>query len=409
MLRTALGFGLARALSIGLFILSARTLSTFENSRFIFAIALPQLTTQLATLGWLPLIRREIARVPETPSGLVRGFILRSFQIPLAAAALASLGLFGFGAVWGTNGGPGYFALLALLALLQAASSILREYLAALSMPALGFLFADSLPVALACLGLWVLMPQQAEQPILVFALGTLFAAGLQGLIVFLRLKAHLHVTTAVYKTREWVKYGLFSLVGFGGRALIDRLDIIFLGAVSFSASLALFNSTMRITGLLLLAPVIMLPVFSPLISRAHQNDQGEQLRRDMVLQTALIALAVLPFVALLLAFPTQITTTVFGPDYKVERDLWLCVIASQVFFAFSIPWGNFFLMTNGERMYGLAHLVALALALGIAATRIATMGMMAVAIGIMAANAVLLSTFAIGGILQLRQRRAAG
>ncbi len=405
LIRTAFSVGSARVFSIGLFVLSARTLSTAENSDFIFAIAVPQLVTQLATLGWLPLIRREVSRMPQTSSPAAKGFITRSFQVPMVSTLIAASIFFAATTIWRSGEGAAYLALVAGLCLAQALSSILREYLAALSKPALAIVYAESLPFALTCVCIWSLAPLTVAEAVSIFALGTGLAILLQSFVVFQFLAKHLREETATYKTKEWFRYGFFSLLGFGGRAILDRLDVIILGLFSLSSGLALFNSSLRMTSLILLAPVIMLPVFSPHISKAHESGDLAQVRRDMFLQTALIAVTVLPLAALMIIFPSEITTALFGEDYRDAGWLLGCLVFSQVMFAFSLPWSNFFLMTSGEKIYGLTHMLALALALAICLSQIGSMGLMSIAIAMTSANTVLFTAFFIVGAIRLTNR----
>jgi len=403
--RTALSVGSARILSIGLFIMSARTLSTSDNSDFIFAIAVPQLLTQLATLGWLPLIRREISRIPQSSCPAAKGFIIRSFQVPMLSTFIAALALFAATTLWRHGEGREYLALVTGLCIAQALCSILREYLAALSKPALAIVCAESLPFALTCVGMWSLSPLSVSEAVFVFVLGTSLAILLQGYVVFQFVEKHLRAGQATYRTKEWFRYGFFSLLGFGGRAILDRMDVIILGLLSLSSGLALFNSSLRMTSLLLIVPVIMLPVFSPHISKAHESGNLAQVRRDMFLQTALIAVTVLPLAALLIAFPGQITTALFGEEYRDAGWLLGCLVFSQVMFAFSLPWSNFFLMTSGEKIYGLTHIAALGLAFAVALSQINSMGLMAIAIAITSANTVLFVAFFIVGAIRLTNR----
>lgn len=308
-------------------------------------------------------------------------------------------------AIWRHGESGTYLFFIAALSVLQALCFILREYLAALSRPALSIVCAESFPFALTCAGMWALTPLTVLQAVSVFALGMAVAVLLQAFIVFQLVKKHLRAVVATYKTKEWFRYGFYSLLGFGGRAILDRLDVIILGLFSFSAGLALFNSSLRMTSLILLAPVIMLPVFSSHISKAHEVGDMTQIRRDMFMQTALIATAVLPLAALLVKFPVEITTTLFGDAYRDSGWLLGCLVFSQVMFAFSLPWSNFFLMTSGEKIYGLTHIAALILALAIAVTQIQSMGLMSIAVAMTSANTVLFAAFFILGAIKLTSR----
>ena len=113
-----------------------------------------------------------------------KGFILRSFQVPMLSTLLVATLFFVATRVWRDGEGSTYLALIAALSVLQALFFILREYLAALSKPALSILCAESFPLALTCGGMWTLTPLTVVQAVSVFALGTAMAIVFQAYVM---------------------------------------------------------------------------------------------------------------------------------------------------------------------------------------------------------------------------------
>lgn len=399
MASTGAGILLARGLSLALFILSARTFSVAENASFIFGVTGAQLLVAFGTVGWLPLIRQKISLVDRDRSELVNGFIRRSFQIPLLATAIICLALIAYGYI---TAAQDYFVTVAVLTLLFTLQSILREYIVALNRPTAGILLSEAVPLAIGCGGLWLLRTPDVPVALAVLACGAVVSLALQLCLVVPRLKGHLSTGIIEYDTKGWMRYGLFALVGTSARRLLDRIDVIVLSAFAMSAPLALYNSGMRVASLLLLPPIVLLPVFSPHVSRSASSKDFPSLRRDMLLQTLLVALAVLPFAGAILAFPGEIMEFVFGESYGEVSGVVGFMVMSQIMFAFSLPWSNLYLMKNGETVYAWANLMAAIFAFAMAFALAGTYSALAVAIASMLGNTLLMLFFWGFGTLEI-------
>jgi O-antigen/teichoic acid export membrane protein len=167
-------------------------------------------------------------------------------------------------------------------------------------------------------------------------------------------------------------------------------------------AELAFYNSGLRISALILLVPVILLPVFSPHVSNAFANGDFIQLRRDMFMQTIIVAVCALPLAAAMFAYPKEIMVTLFGQGYEGSNRTLDLIVFSQVMFALSLPWSNMLLMCNDERIYGFSHLAALLLAFPIALSMVGETGGLAIAIAACVANSLLFAAFVFAGITRL-------
>lgn len=396
--RTAMSIGLARASSILFFIVSARVYSVEDNASVILAITLPQLVVQIGTLGWLPVVRREISRIGETPSALVKGFVLYSTHMVSLSMGLIVIGVLVF-AIAGSQ--AAFFACVALLMLLYAAVFMCREYLLALNYPAFGIFAAEALPFILGSLGMWIVRPEPLELTLLLFAGGLLCSLVIQLPLISSRIRPCWRAVSEM-RRREWTISGLYSLLGFGGRAVMDRLDVIVLSSLTMAAELAVYNSAQRVSSLLLLPALVVLPVFSSRISRAFSAGEWGLVRRDIALQMAVVGVTTLPLAAVLLVFPAEINSFLFGERYAAADEVTWLIVLSQVMFAFSLPWGGLFLMTNRERLYGGGQLLAMLLALAVAFLLVAGIGGLAVAAASMVANLFVFAVFLGAGLRYL-------
>lgn len=402
--RTAFSVLSGRFFSLALFIVSARLFSPAENASFIYAITLPQLLIQLGTLGWLNLIRKEVSRRSELPPALFKGFVIRSLQIPLAAILLTS-GCVALVPVFMGTDTVFMYSCAAVVTMVYAINALMREYLVALGTPAFGIFAAESVPFLFASGALWLIRPTHADAAILLFLLGLSLACVLQIPAVIKALRPHLKAGKPVFHTREWLRTGGHSLLGFGGRAILDRLDTLTLATLAPAVEFAYYNSAQRITGLLMLAPVVLIPVFSPHLSKAFSANNTPLLRREMVTQTFVVCAGVLPLAALMLIAPASLMSQLYGEDYRASAHVFSLIAFSQTMFALSLPWSNLTLMCDREKLYGYAHIAALLLILPIALGLVQDWRAMAVAISVLIANAFLFFVFFSVGLYDLMLR----
>jgi O-antigen/teichoic acid export membrane protein len=403
--RTAFAVASARLFSLLLFIVTARHFTPADNSLFIYAITMSQLLVQIGTLGWLSVIRREISRAEEANASTLKGFILRSFQVPMASIVFIALvfAAIAFFEVSETN--FRIYLCISLITILYSILFILREYLAALGLPASSTFSAETIPFAATGIILLCIDNSSISWALVYFCLGISLGILLQVLLIGSRLRTFLAAPTSDYQTAHWSRVAAFALVGFGGRTLLDRMDTMVLPTLASSEDLAMYNSASRISGLLIIVPTVLLLVFSPRLSKAFASGSTHQLKRDMVLQTLLVGIGVLPLAAFLIAFPSFTMEVIFGTQYRAAGNLVNLIVFSQVVFAFSLPWSNLLLMSNGEKIYAFAHLIALMIAGAIAFGLADTLGAYSVALAATAANTLLFVVFFLTGLFRLAER----
>lgn len=392
LLRTSLGVLLARFSTIALFALTARQFSQHDEGQFIYAITLPQLLIQPGTLGWLNLIRREVARRTQMPPSVFKGFVMRSIQVPMIAILLLGAGLVLYAVLGGQQ--RNLYLCIAAITVVYAVVVILREYLIALGMPALSIAASEALPFFFASASIWLVRPGRVEVAAFCFLLGLLASCAVQLPVVIRALKPYMQPSLAQFETPAWMRAGGMSLLGFGGRTILDRLDTLVLATLGPVVQFAQYNSAQRASVLLLVAPTVLLPVFSPHVSRAWALGDRALLRREMLLQMLLVASSVLPLAWLLMAFPGEVMGWLFGEQYVSSSPILGVIVFSQVLFAFSLPWSNLLLMSNREGVYAGVHLAVLAAALPIAIGLVGSWGSYVIALVAVIANVLLCSVF---------------
>jgi O-antigen/teichoic acid export membrane protein len=362
------------------------------------------LIVQLGTLGWLNLARRMSARFDHDPPELAKGFLLRSFQIPTCAVATAVVALITVSNldILGADLSQSLFwSALASVPLLFV--YICREYLAGMDRPAVSALTSETLPMGIAC-GLIILTGTTTFHGAVFCVI--LASCGALATQIPLLTRPFSHILKSectTFSTKAWSRVASFTLVGYGGKLLMDRMDTLILAPIAGIEQLAFYNSATRIANLLLLVPTILLPVFSPRVSRAFIAGDRKQLRFEIGMQTTIIAVTLLPIASALALFPDQLMAVVFGESYSAAgKILWLVVVA-QVIFSFSLPWSNLLMMTDGEVPYAATSAVALTVNLLAASILISIYGVIGAAAATILSVAVMTAMFVFYGWKYIR------
>jgi O-antigen/teichoic acid export membrane protein len=358
---TGLSVMLARLGSLSLFVYAARQLSTGDYASFVYATSMAQIFVQLGSVGWLNLIRREASRFSMRESSYVRGFVLRSIQIPFFIWGILFIicsGLLLHGSFSDALKEPLFYCLMLTTPLLLA--SILREYLAGFGRPAMSVLTSEAIPFVLALAAFVYFGIGTAKEAVVYMLICQLIGFSVQLFLLLPRFIQYLKPFITVYDTKKWAKTAGFTVVGYGGKLLMDRMDILLIAPLAGMEQLAIFNSTSRISAVMLMVPLVLIQFFSPRIGRFFGRQDVAGLRAEIVLQLKLTSIALFPIVAFMIMYSDQVMGWVFGAKYIEGADiLWLSVLAN-VMFAYALPYSSLLIMTNGERPYAISSLVGL-------------------------------------------------
>lgn len=372
----ALAVVAARALSLVLFAVSARLLSSEGNAGVIFVTGVSALVVHLGTLGWLTTSRKMAARFDLVDPAIAKGFLIKSFQIPIASILLVVVAILAVAAsgVWDKD-----FSTLwiwtALASLPLFANVMLREYLAGLGKPVLSTLTGDTLPLGISVAVIILLRISTVEGAVLAIIGASFCTTAVQLVYTIPRFRTILSGPEPTYETRAWVGIATLAVVGSGGKMLIDRLDSLLLAPIAGLSQLAHYNSALRLTNLLMLMPAVLLPVFAARVGKAFETGNIALLQKYMVAQLALTAAGCIPFLLILAFFPTLILQLVYGPAYGEAADYLIVITLSQSLFAMSLPFSNLLVMADGERPYAMASVLGLVVNVAVGLLLIPTAG----------------------------------
>lgn len=352
---------LARVGSLLALIYAARIMEPKEYAGLVYAISLSQIIVQLGSFGWLNLIRKESSRFEFHSPSLNKGFLLRSFQIPITLISFLMVcvsALLYLKVVPSSISAAVTFALILSVPLLLV--QILREYMAGYKNPIGSIALSETLPLWLMFVFLAIFKTQTMQSAVLCVLFSQIIGLIVQAYIMFPHLKSTYSNQGVLYKTKEWSKLASLTVVGYGGKLLMDRMDIIMIAPMVGMEQMAIFNSTSKVAAIVLLMSLVLIQFYSPRVAIAHKANDVKSLRKIISWQLIIITVAMLPICMVLFLYPIDAMTFIFGVRYQQGASiLWLSVL-SNIIFAYALPFSSFLLMADGKRAYAIASIAGL-------------------------------------------------
>ena len=352
---------LARIGSLLALIYAARMMEPKEYAGLVFAISLSQIIVQLGSFGWLNLIRKESSRFEFHAPALVKGFLHRSFQIPITLISfviVCTSALLYVKVVPASISAAVIFALILSVPLLLV--QILREYMAGYKNTLGSIALSETLPLWLMFAFFAIFKTQTMEAAVLCVLFSQVLGLIVQAYMMFPHLKSAYLNQEVLYKTREWTRLAALTVVGYGGKLLMDRMDAIMIAPMVGMEQMAIFNSTSKVAAIVLLMSLVLIQFYSPRVAKAFKANDAVSLRKIIHRQLIIITVAMFPICVALFLYPTDVMIFIFGVRYEQGATiLWLSVL-SNVVFAYALPFSSFLLMADGERAYAIASIVGL-------------------------------------------------
>jgi len=352
---------LARVASIFSLIYAARLMEPKEYAGLVYAIGLSQIIVHLGSLGWFNLIRKESSRFEFHSAALVKGFIIRSFQLPVFSILFVVVFI---GLILCLGSVPAPISIAVVYALILSAPlllvQILREYMVSYKSPVASVVLSETVPLMVMLLLFVALKIETMGAAIACVFVSQIFGLLLQIYVMMPYFKEAYTNRHIEYRTVEWAKLAGLTVIGYGGRLLMDRMDTLMIAPMVGMEKMAIFNSTSKIAAVVLLMSIVLIQFYSPHVARAFRVSDSESLRKIICRQMLLITLALFPVVMVLFLYPVDVMVFIFGARYQEGANiLWLSVI-SNILLAYALPFSSFLLMADGERAYAAASFLGL-------------------------------------------------
>nr|MBA4116274.1 polysaccharide biosynthesis C-terminal domain-containing protein [Rubrobacter sp.] len=153
------------------------------------------------------------------------------------------------------------------------------------------------------------------------------------------------------FETRVWMAVALPMVFGGLGQLLMNRLDVVMLGALAGSESVGLYSAALRFALLNVFVLQAANVVAAPLVASAFHSGRLRQ-ARSILRQTTLIAtLGALPLFVVMMLYPRALLG-LFGPGFEEGAALLRVLALGRLAAVAAGPVASALLMTGREREF---------------------------------------------------------
>lgn len=363
----AVGIGFAVQL------LLARLLGAVGYGDYVYALAWQNVLLIVGTLGYDATALRFVAVYhAEARWSALRGFLRRSHIMVAVTATGATI--LAVGIVFALRD-----RLRPELAATMVVAFLLLPFTAVLQLQSFGLLGLRRIVLAQAprdvlrpfllgagvVLLAWVARPLVSAVSVMVVNLVSVLPALLITAWGTRRLLApSMRGVTAEYRASEWTGVASFLFVIAGLQLLLERVDVLLLGAMLSTREAGVYAVAQRITGLLAIGLSAVNAIAAPMIAALHAGGKHDELQRTITLAVRGIFAFALPTGMVLVLFGRQVLA-LFGPEFT---DGYVVLIVLTIGAVLNITGGLAgFLMTMTGYQREAARVIGAGVALSIA------------------------------------------
>lgn len=323
---------------------------------FSYALALTQVLAIVVPLGWHTALMRFVAQYNEQQRwGLLRGAVRRAYQVTFVSTLICTLVLWvisyagfipeslkvslRFSAV--------LLPLLAFVGLRSRALQGLKQVKASIVPEQI------VLPL-LVILGVYLFAVTSASGALLLYAGAALVAFLVGNVLLWRSLPTREHAPKPEFETRAWMIVALPMIFGGLSQIILNRTDVLMLGALDTVGSVGLYSAANRFallnTFTMTAVGTIAVPLMTAAFHGARLGQAGSILRWSMTVSM----LGALPLTATMIFFPGFLLGF-FGQEFTQATNLLRVLAVGQFINAATGPIGAALQMTGRERTFAWA------------------------------------------------------
>lgn len=344
-------FGLGKILQISFFILAARRLSQADFGLFSLVISVSQISAVCLAIG----IPNAGMRLVSTFEGrkhwpLLKGYIKFAF-LWCAALALIIAALVLSSRAFLTQNKHITFATLLALTLPAVLWGISRAGIMRGFNSMVGALVPREIVVPVITMALILISGSDNVLTVGLFYVGALCAAEAGGLLALRRrIPKVLSSTTPEFAIRDWLSVSLPIQASSIARIILQRSDLIFVGAFAGLKEVAIYAIAQRLAQAVQIVSRVSNNAISPILARSYHSEDPQKvlkvIRSAMIITaTCCIAIAAV----LILAAPYVIN--IFGDNYAGAVPILIILALGQLTNAIFSPILQALNMTDLERV----------------------------------------------------------
>lgn len=154
----------------------------------------------------------------------------------------------------------------------------------------------------------------------------------------------------AQYDRRQWRRSGGLMALSRGGRIVLERIDLIFVGSLAGAAAAGNYRVAASLSALIIFGLRAVNIVAAPQFSKLHSADHGDELLRTLKMSCVLSVALALPIVTTLVWWGEGVIRMMYGPGYAGAAVPLLILAVAQAFNAATGPVGSLLMMSGQEK-----------------------------------------------------------
>jgi O-antigen/teichoic acid export membrane protein len=327
---------------------------------FSYALALAGVLSVIVSLGWPTALIRFMAQYMEQQQwGLLRGILLRAHQITFLSSVLVTLAL--LGAAYWLQVLPRQATSLrfaALLLPLLALVGLRRTALQGLQQVKTSLVPEDIALPLLVIGGATVFGVTHSSSAAMVYVGASLLVFIFGTILLWCSLPSQSHIAQPVFQTRKWMGVALPMLFGGISQIIMNRTDVLMLGAMVNMEAVGLYSAANRIAALNTFVIGAANTIVPPMLAAAYQGNRFEQFRTILYKTRLWSTIVTLPLFTVMVFWPHGLLS-LFGSEFAKGTLLLQILAFGQFVNTATGPVGFALLMTGRERSFAWATALA--------------------------------------------------
>lgn len=336
-----------------------RSLGVNGYGSFTYALAVANILAVAAPLGFPEALLRFVSQYAEQEKwSLLRGVLKRAYELTFLSAVLIALLLWGISYSSFVPSDLTFSLRFAAILLVPLSFVQLRGKALRGLQRMVASIVPDQVVVPLLVTSAVLLFSLSHPSNVLLVYTAAAFAGFFLGSLWLWRsMPEPARSAKPEFKSRHWLTVSLPMMFVGLGHLVMDRIDVIMLGALSTVESVGLYGAASRIAYLNIFVITAINAICAPLLSSAFHGGRIDEFRAVQSRAMIWSAAGTLPLFVLTMVWP-QWVLGFFGPEF-IEGATLLRVLAVGYFFiALTGPVGVVLLMTGRERIFALTTLV---------------------------------------------------
>lgn len=345
---------------LALAVVIGRSFGAEDFGAFTYATGLALIASQLASLGWPPLMNKLIPKFREEKDWAALGGLLRGANyIVLGASLVASAIILGLSLIGGELAVSLQYA--ALLVPPFAFCILRRQQLAAFRKAHFGMLLEQGFGAVCTVLIFLIAGGMALQATVITYAAATLLGTLIAAYLVHRLAPGEIKGQAPRYEFRAWMALGLPILIGMSSKLLLGKTDVLLLAPLSDLQETGLYGAAYRITYMLSFPQVVLMTIVTPALGEAFAKRQANQVRRVARMSLAFTAVTVLPLLIGVVFFSESILRIVFGSGFIGATLPLQLLVVGQAASCFAMVFASMLVMGGREKAFAVWNAFMLA------------------------------------------------